>query len=162
MYTYTYCVSGQPQNVDPEFSRNGPGLRQAKGIASKGFRVGQAKHGRRFGDGVYLAEDLAKSLAYCNRGGWTADLEKSWKIPKNGRAWHYNILYSSLFIFIHLYSFICSSIFYLSIYLFFRFLHWKNGGVNLQKRWRVTGVHFWKAGCWRPWQQYRDVWRFCV
>lgn len=40
----------------------------AKGIASKGFRVGQAKHGRRFGDGVYLAEDLAKSLAYCNRG----------------------------------------------------------------------------------------------
>ena len=117
MYTYTYCVSGQPQNVDPEFSRNGPGLRQAKGIASKGFRVGQAKHGRRFGDGVYLAEDLAKSLAYCNRGGWTADLEKSWKIPKNGRAWHYNILYSSLFIFIHLYSFICSSIF-LFIYLF--------------------------------------------
>eukprot|EP00435_Cladocopium_sp_Y103_P056960 s167_g19.t1 len=40
----------------------------AKGIASKGFRVGQAKHGRRFGDGVYLAEDLAKSLAYCKRG----------------------------------------------------------------------------------------------
>lgn len=47
--------------------------------------------------------------------------------------------------FIHLYSFICSSIF-LFIYLFVLFLHWKNGGVNMQKRWRVTGVHFWKAG----------------
>lgn len=110
MYRHTYHVSGQPQNVDPEFSRNGPGLRQAKGIASKGFRVGQAKHGRRFGDGVYLAEDLAKSLAYCNRGGWTADLENGKKNPKMGGL-------DITIYFIHLYSFICSSIF-LFIYLF--------------------------------------------
>lgn len=41
---------------------------QAKGIASDGFHVGHAKNGRRFGDGVYLAEDLAKSLAYCDKG----------------------------------------------------------------------------------------------
>ena len=68
-------------------------------------------------------------------------------------------LYSSLFIFIHLFV----RVFFIYLFIcFFRFLHWKNGGVNLQKRWRVTGVHFWKAGCWRPWQQYRDVWRFCV
>ena len=38
------------------------------GIASDGFHVGHAKNGRRFGDGVYLAEDLAKSLAYCDKG----------------------------------------------------------------------------------------------
>jgi len=33
-------------------------------IADKGFLVGSAKHGRRFGNGAYLAEDIDKSLGY--------------------------------------------------------------------------------------------------
>jgi hypothetical protein len=36
----------------------------ATAIAEKGFLVTDTKHGRRFGDGVYLAEDLDKSLTY--------------------------------------------------------------------------------------------------
>ena len=32
----------------------------------EGFLVGGARHGRRFGNGVYLAEDLQKSLSYCS------------------------------------------------------------------------------------------------
>lgn len=47
---------------------HGTSERGAMGIASDGFHVGHAKNGRRFGDGVYLAEDLAKSLAYCDKG----------------------------------------------------------------------------------------------
>ena len=31
----------------------------------EGFVVADARHGRRFGNGVYLAEDLTKSLDYC-------------------------------------------------------------------------------------------------
>lgn len=36
----------------------------ASAIAESGFLLKGAKHGRRFGDGVYLAEDLDKSLSY--------------------------------------------------------------------------------------------------
>ena len=38
----------------------------ARAIATDGFLIKSTfSHGRRFGDGVYLAEDLGKSLSYC-------------------------------------------------------------------------------------------------
>lgn len=56
---------------------------EAMGIASDGFHVGHAKNGRRFGDGVYLAEDLAKSLAYCDKG----DLDSNRRQGHNEAFW---------------------------------------------------------------------------
>ena len=89
--------------------------------------------------------------------GVAGRLRKIWKKQKLGRPWHSNIHYSSLFIYLFEYFFICLYYIFIWFYLFVPFLHWKNGGVNMQQRWRVTGVHLWKAGCWRPWQQYRDI-----
>ena len=45
---------------------HGTSAAAAKAIATDGFLVKSTfSHGRRFGDGVYLAEDLSKSLSYC-------------------------------------------------------------------------------------------------
>ena len=44
---------------------HGTSREAAKAIASDGFILNAATHGRRFGKGVYLAEDLRKSLSYC-------------------------------------------------------------------------------------------------
>ncbi|CAK9077284.1 Beta-catenin-like protein 1 (Nuclear-associated protein) (NAP) [Durusdinium trenchii] len=44
---------------------HGTSKKAAETIAEEGFLVASAAHGRRFGNGVYLAEDLTKSLDYC-------------------------------------------------------------------------------------------------
>jgi len=44
---------------------HGTSQQAAEAIAEEGFVVADARHGRRFGNGVYLAEDLTKSLDYC-------------------------------------------------------------------------------------------------
>ena len=45
---------------------HGTSAEAAKAIATDGFLITSSfSHGRRFGHGVYLAEDLSKSLSYC-------------------------------------------------------------------------------------------------
>ena len=45
---------------------HGTSQEAAEAIAETGFRVQTSgAHGRRFGDGVYLADDVSKSLSYC-------------------------------------------------------------------------------------------------
>lgn len=47
---------------------HGTTKKAAETIAEEGFLVaGTASHGWRFGNGVYLAEDLTKSLDYCKQ-----------------------------------------------------------------------------------------------
>jgi len=47
---------------------HGTSKQAAEAIAEEGFEVKESgTHGRRFGHGVYLAEDLSKSLSYCKQ-----------------------------------------------------------------------------------------------
>lgn len=57
------------ENMQPGLNEmllwHGTSQQAAEAIAEEGFVVADARHGRRFGNGVYLAEDLTKSLDYC-------------------------------------------------------------------------------------------------
>lgn len=57
-YSEMHCVG--------RLTRDGIGFHR-----QEGFMVGNARHGRRFGTGVYLAEDLQKSLSYCSSSDGT-------------------------------------------------------------------------------------------
>ena len=57
-YSEMHCVG--------RLTRDGNGFHR-----QEGFMVGTARHGRRFGTGVYLAEDLKKSLSYCSSSDGT-------------------------------------------------------------------------------------------
>eukprot|EP00931_Biecheleriopsis_adriatica_P059500 TRINITY_DN3560_c0_g1_i4.p1 TRINITY_DN3560_c0_g1~~TRINITY_DN3560_c0_g1_i4.p1 ORF type:complete len:1666 (+),score=300.28 TRINITY_DN3560_c0_g1_i4:61-4998(+) len=48
---------------------HGTSKEAATAIATQGFLIGSATHGRRFGNGTYLAEDLSKSLDYAREEG---------------------------------------------------------------------------------------------
>jgi len=63
------------ENIQPGLNEmllwHGTTKTAAETIAEEGFMVGNARHGRRFGTGVYLAEDLQKSLSYCSSSDGT-------------------------------------------------------------------------------------------